>query len=191
MKQQQAPGQLEIVRTFINTLDLEAGTDDFATPTGMRCWLARHLPAAPSTIDESDRRRVVDFRELLRAAASANGPTSPSIDWLATLNRLADNTPLQLRFGDALTPHLATSNGGRDAVFTQLLWIVAVAAIDGTWKRLKVCPAEDCRWAFYDNAKNRMGVWCQMAECGNRRKARAHRARQHSAPAEGQSDRST
>ncbi len=75
-------------------------------------------------------------------------------------------------------------------MFTQLLWIVAVAAIDGTWKRLKVCPAEDCRWAFYDNAKNRMGVWCQMAECGNRRKARAHRARQHSAPAEGQSGRS-
>ncbi|SCF22860.1 CGNR zinc finger domain-containing protein [Micromonospora haikouensis] len=58
-----------------------------------------------------------------------------------------------------------------------LLGVVAVAALDGTWVRLKMCPAEDCRWVFYDHARNRTGVWCQMAECGNRRKVREHRSR--------------
>ena len=47
----------------------------------------------------------------------------------------------------------------------------------GTWERLKVCRQESCRWAFYDNTKNRSGVWCNMASCGNRAKARAYRAR--------------
>jgi len=27
-----APGRLELVRTFLNTVDLESGQDDFATP---------------------------------------------------------------------------------------------------------------------------------------------------------------
>jgi predicted RNA-binding Zn ribbon-like protein len=30
---------------------------------------------------------------------------------------------------------------------------------------------------FYDNSKNHSGTWCQMAECGNRAKVRAYRAR--------------
>jgi predicted RNA-binding Zn ribbon-like protein len=59
----------------------------------------------------------------------------------------------------------------------RLLAIVHRAVVEGTWQRMKVCPADDCRWAFYDHSKNRSGKWCSMAECGNRMKARAYRAR--------------
>ncbi|MGH3007295.1 MAG: CGNR zinc finger domain-containing protein, partial [Gaiellaceae bacterium] len=43
--------------------------------------------------------------------------------------------------------------------------------------RLKACRAEDCRWAFYDRARNRSRHWCSMAVCGNRTKARTFRRR--------------
>ena len=42
---------------------------------------------------------------------------------------------------------------------------------------VKACPADDCRWAFYDRSRNRSGTWCDMSDCGNRAKARAYRKR--------------
>jgi predicted RNA-binding Zn ribbon-like protein len=48
---------------------------------------------------------------------------------------------------------------------------------EGTWERLKVCPAHDCLWAFYDSSRNRSGHWCSMKVCGNRAKARSYRER--------------
>jgi predicted RNA-binding Zn ribbon-like protein len=41
--------------------------------------------------------------------------------------------------------------------------------------RCKVCP--DCQWLFVDQSKNQSRLWCDMAVCGNRAKARAHYAR--------------
>jgi predicted RNA-binding Zn ribbon-like protein len=37
-------------------------------------------------------------------------------------------------------------------------------------ERLKACPA--CGWLFHDVSKNRSRMWCDMAVCGNRAKAR-------------------
>ena len=58
-----------------------------------------------------------------------------------------------------------------------MLAIVAAAQAEGTWERLKSCPASDCRWAFYDKSRNRSAVWCNMAVCGNRAKVRSYRER--------------
>jgi predicted RNA-binding Zn ribbon-like protein len=57
----------------------------------------------------------------------------------------------------------------------------ATVAIQGRIGRVKICPADDCRWAFYDESRNQSRQWCSMKVCGNRAKARNHRAR--SAPA--------
>ena len=46
--------------------------------------------------------------------------------------------------------------------------------------RTKICP--NCDWLFIDRSKNRSRLWCDMAVCGNRSKARAH-YRRKSAPA--------
>jgi predicted RNA-binding Zn ribbon-like protein len=43
---------------------------------------------------------------------------------------------------------------------------------------VKICPADDCLWAFYDESRNGSRQWCSMDDCCNRAKARAHRARQ-------------
>ena len=54
---------------------------------------------------------------------------------------------------------------------------VALAMGDGSWERVKACRDEGCEWAFYDRSRNRSGVWCDMAVCGNRTKVRAYRER--------------
>ena len=72
---------------------------------------------------------------------------------------------------------IAPATGGVDEALGRILAIVHRAQLEGTWPRMKVCPADDCQWAFFDHSKNRSGKWCSMAECGNRMKARAYRAR--------------
>ena len=57
------------------------------------------------------------------------------------------------------------------------LTIVHEADREGQWIRLKVCPADDCQWAFYDRSRNRSATWCDMKVCGNRHKVREYRER--------------
>lgn len=45
-------------------------------------------------------------------------------------------------------------------------------------QRLKLCANPLCRWAFYDESRNRSRRWCDSAECGNVMKVRAFRERQ-------------
>ncbi|MFE9182826.1 CGNR zinc finger domain-containing protein [Micromonospora haikouensis] len=205
MKRQEAPGRLEVVRSFVNTLDLERGVDELDTVQGLAGWISAvssiaDLPAVPTrpgvppALTEADRRAAVELREALRDTLAGTGaaaavPLGPSASRVAApapaaldrLNRVAARLPVHLRFADAATPQFVPERAGIDAVLAGLLGVVAVAALDGTWGRLKMCPAEDCRWVFYDHARNRTGVWCQMAECGNRRKVREHRSRQRAA----------
>jgi predicted RNA-binding Zn ribbon-like protein len=42
----------------------------------------------------------------------------------------------------------------------------------GKLKRLKICP--NCGWLFLDRSRNSSRLWCDMAVCGNRTKARRH-----------------
>jgi predicted RNA-binding Zn ribbon-like protein len=38
--------------------------------------------------------------------------------------------------------------------------------------RIRICP--NCAWLFLDRSRNRSRTWCDMAVCGNRRKAQRH-----------------
>ena len=61
------------------------------------------------------------------------------------------------------------------------LWLVARSAADlltsDRQSRIQQCESADCSWLFLDRSKNRSRRWCDMAECGNREKARRSRAR--------------
>lgn len=41
-----------------------------------------------------------------------------------------------------------------------------------TLARIKICP--NCGWLFVDRSRNASRLWCDMAVCGNRAKARRH-----------------
>jgi predicted RNA-binding Zn ribbon-like protein len=40
------------------------------------------------------------------------------------------------------------------------------------YRRIRICP--NCSWLFLDQSRNASRLWCDMAVCGNRQKARRH-----------------
>src|SRR5215467_3478784 len=73
-----APGRLELVRAFVNTRDVEAGTDELDTGAGLDHWLAAYAlagldrPDQATTLSrpaatEADLARARSLREGLRA----------------------------------------------------------------------------------------------------------------------------
>jgi predicted RNA-binding Zn ribbon-like protein len=115
------------------------------------------------------------LREALRALLLANHGGAPDAGAVATLDGAGR---LAVAFDAEGRAELVPAEGGVDGVAGALLAIVARAQADGTWPRLKACPADSCGWAFYDRSRNRSRTWCAMSVCGNRAKARSYRARQ-------------
>jgi predicted RNA-binding Zn ribbon-like protein len=175
-----APGDLNHVRQFVNTRDLERLTDEIAEPDTLRDWLAeRGLIDERAELTEADVRQAHAVREALRKLLLANNGDPLDPDAVDALNAAAKGAELQLRVAPDGSAELAPVRGGIDAAIGRLLAIVHTAMADGTWSRLKACALHDtCEWAFYDWSKNRSGTWCDMKVCGNRSKARAYRERQ-------------
>jgi predicted RNA-binding Zn ribbon-like protein len=173
-----APGELDYVRLFVNTLDLETHEEELADPASTAAWFAeRGLLPGTETLTDSDVRQAHEMREALRKLLLAhNGaPLEPAA--VESVNAAAKSAELVVRFDDHGSAALAPVRPGVDGALGRLLAIVYRAMADGTWERLKACPADDCEWAFYDWSKNGSGTWCDMAVCGNRAKARAYRER--------------
>jgi predicted RNA-binding Zn ribbon-like protein len=158
--------QLTDVQRFVNTREVETGADEIAA------WLReRRVRPTATAIARATRVREA-LRELL---ISHNGEDADVGGATAVLDAAARAARIRLRF-DAGRARLEPAASGVDRVIGELLAAVAAAVADGTWQRLKACRAEDCRWAFYDEARNRSRTWCSMAVCGNRAKARRFRA---------------
>ena len=175
---QVAPGPLEIARAFVNTRDLEGGTDEIDTPELLAQWLSEHeLVPTGAVASQDDLADAQETREALRALAWANNgdPVDPAA--LHTLNQAAERARLTLRFGSGDDVALHPAAGGVRGALGTIVSIVADSMKEGTWSRFKACRNEQCGWAFYDHARNRSAKWCTMAVCGNRMKARAFRAR--------------
>jgi predicted RNA-binding Zn ribbon-like protein len=177
-----APQPLYMVQRFVNSIDLESGEDELASPAALREWLVeRDLMQSGETAGAGELRRALDVREGLRAVLLANNGMPADAPKLERLERAAARAGLRLRFGGDADPRLEPGPGGVDGALARLLAIVAASVQTGQWKRLKACPRDPCFWAFYDRSKNRSGRWCRMEECGNIEKARAFRERRRAA----------
>ena len=139
---------------FLNTLDVEDGTDLLADELTWHRW-ADERGLAPDPLDAAR-----GAREALRHAVG---------DPDARQAELAVSVRIALA---AKGPRLVAP----DAVGA-VLAAAARLAVLGDWDRVKICPADDCRWAFYDRSRNRSRTWCSMRVCGNREKARVWRER--------------
>lgn len=176
-----APGELELVRAFVNTLDVESGEDELATPAALAEWLVAHgVLEAKAYARRVDLERALAVREALRSLLVANNGGRADTDAAAVLDAAARTARLALRFRPDGAAALEPEAGGAPGALGRLLAVVTASMATGTWGRLKACQAESCRWAFYDHARNRSRTWCSMAVCGNRTKARAYRARRAS-----------
>src|SRR3954468_665764 len=173
-----APGELEVLRRFVNTYDLEDHADDIDTPDRLRDWLAeRGLIARTEPLAEDDVLRARSVREALRSLLLSNNGFELDPRALETLNNAARSAEVVVSFGDTGSPQLSPIRPGLQGALGRLLGVAFRSMANGTWERLKACPAHDCEFAFYDASKNRSGTWCNMKVCGNRAKARAYRER--------------
>jgi predicted RNA-binding Zn ribbon-like protein len=169
-----APGRLELVRRFVNTVDYEHGREVLHTPARLETLLVElGLVEAGTRVTRADLERALELREGLRRLALANN------DGAADTVLEAE---LVVRLGGrsgSLEPRRRTVDGA----LADLVGIVYTAMADGTWPRLKACRRDVCGWLFYDRSRNLSAVWCQMAVCGNRTKTKAYRARRGTPPA--------
>lgn len=182
-----APGQLALIQTLVNTQygkGRRAHTE-LSSPEQLRVWLVAHgLLADDTPVTEGDLRRIFRLREELRSLLRANTKTEILASPVEELNYLASTAPLTVRFRHDGLPTLEPDIAGVDGAIARLVGIVFTAMTDGTWTRLKACCNDPCQKAFYDTSKNRSGMWCSMAGCGSRLKARTYRHR-HTAHIEG------
>jgi hypothetical protein len=148
------PADASLVVDFLNTVDVEKSTDLLTELDLWQRWAAeRGLHPGPLATAQQ-------ARDALRA--SIGDPRPRSADARAVVH-------VELtREGPTLVA---------DNAVGAVLAAAARLAVLGHWPRLKICPADDCLWAFYDHSRNCSRTWCSMSVCGNREKARAWRGR--------------
>jgi predicted RNA-binding Zn ribbon-like protein len=183
----QAPGRLAVVQAFVNTLDLEEGTDELGSPAALDAWLLSAGGLTEPTAGQSGPSELalaVELREALRGVLRSHVSHNPAARGNVTaadpVARLAEiSSAMQARISADADGSVRVVPGGPGsrAALAGLLLIAAEAHTLGTWARLKVCSADDCQWAFYDRSPTRSGCWCSMQICGSRAKSRAYRRR--------------
>ncbi len=188
-----APPPLLLVQAFVNTVDLELGTDILVRADDARDWLASAGLASAglastglaSTEPEDTElaaglRLAREVRESIRAMIARNTGREPlTVDELRPLRQVALDAPARLEPAASGEIRLEVASSGHRiaAGLAGLLVTIRDAQADGSWDRLKVCGNADCQWAFYDRSHSLRGAWCDMASCGNRLKNRNLRAR--------------
>jgi predicted RNA-binding Zn ribbon-like protein len=164
--------QITTVLSFLNTLNLVAGHDAFRDHAKLSEWLGEHGLLQDPPVH--DLALAVEVREAVRDLLQSG--SAPSYASGEVLERAAGMAQVSLRFesgGAAIRP----TGSGLDRAIAEFLIAVYSVMADGTWERIRVCRNPECRWAFFDQSRNRARMWCAMAECGNKMKARRFRRR--------------
>ncbi|MEA2146282.1 MAG: hypothetical protein QOG59_1869 [Solirubrobacteraceae bacterium] len=173
-----APGQLALVQAFLNThfdLGPDWGAEVLRSPAALADWLAGQglTPTPAPFADRDDLQCALALRRWLREVVARPDDAAA----LHGLTLSADGAPATVEFTPAGPRFAPAGDHGVRAGLGVVVAVAAAAMLDGTWRRLKLCPGEHCGWAFYDQSRNRSGRWCSMSVCGGRTKARAHYAR--------------
>ncbi|HET9103656.1 MAG TPA: CGNR zinc finger domain-containing protein [Solirubrobacteraceae bacterium] len=174
-RDQAPPHGLDQVIDFVNTRDIDRGTDALGSASDLRAWLAAHGHRGASRATAADLEAAHALREALRAVLLAHNGATPDSAAAAVLDGVAQAGGLGVRFGRDGAELVA--GGGVTGALANLLIPVVRAGADGSWPRVKACLGEGCAWAFYDRSRNRSGRWCDMTVCGNRAKVRTYRGR--------------
>jgi predicted RNA-binding Zn ribbon-like protein len=171
------PAEVALVRSFVNTLDVDEGIDELETPVALAAWLRKAgLVTSGTPASGRDLKLALRLRAALRDELIGHHDQTLDRAAAAALDEVCAELPLKAVCSSEV---LAPSAGGIRGALAQIVAATAQSRIKGTWDRLKLCPADDCLWAFYDSSRNRSKRWCSMEVCGNRNKVRAYRDRSH------------
>jgi predicted RNA-binding Zn ribbon-like protein len=187
--------ELDDTLAFINTLPRSIGGEPDQLPSLEVAldWLVSHGLASPVVLEvergwvggpgRTSAARLAGIhrvRDALARTADAIVEGRPAdAEALEVLNR-------SLRSREVLCLEPSTDGvaiGEREAEdpigegLARLVEPLAELVASGRKDRLRVCGDETCRWVFYDDSRAGRRVWCNMATCGNRAKARRYRER--------------
>jgi predicted RNA-binding Zn ribbon-like protein len=121
----------------------------------------------------STRQKVLALREttdrLFRGAASSGClDTADLPPFLSACAAGLDGHKVKLD----VDTHLARA-AGEPVPFEAAVALSALALLQPQKAgRIRICA--NCSWLFLDESRNRSRIWCDMAVCGNRQKARRH-----------------
>jgi len=166
-----APGGLELVRRFVNTVVLPEGPDELGTLEKANAWCLSH--GLTPVQNQAHLEQLRDFRETLRDLLFANNGEGDAPDAWERMRPFLASTRLNLAVNPTSGLELKPEDKGPIA---SLLAVLYEAQLLGTWRRLRACRKLSCRFAYFDSTKNSSRAWCSMATCGNQ--AKAHRRRQ-------------
>ena len=176
MEASAAPGDLEQVRTFLNSWwipnDTRQPVDDLAELVADPARWARAVPAIPPPPRSGARLAA-------RPAGSAAG--RPRRTHPTALQAVVDADGWRVELTAEDTEPAIRLEPQRRTTAAAIVAIVIDAVAAGRWRRLRACP--DCGWVFYDTSRNARRTWCSMTAaggargCGSIAKTRAYRAR--------------
>lgn len=131
----------------------------------------RKTTEAASVLERVKQLRLAIY-QIFAAITEGRSPQKP----LVVLNDVLAEGLGQLRLSltaDKSFEWTWVKNGGG---LERLLWPIARSAaellISEDRLRVRQCNGERCTWLFVDMSKNKSRRWCNMADCGNRAKAR-------------------
>lgn len=149
-----------------------------ATPSTSAEWLRmQRFEPGPGPLSDKEHERLRQLRDALHALTFANSGERLSDAAIGALNELAATIALGMTFAPDGNSALQPAGTGAGRFIEAVLLAVYEAQRDGTWPRLKACPADRCQHVFYDASRNRTATWCSMAICGNRTKVRKYQER--------------
>jgi len=150
-----------LLEEFLNTLDVEAGTDALTDEASASAWLTEQGHAGE--VDAADLDLARGVRAALRGELGEEPAAMPEVAVQVVL--------------DGEGPRLTGAGSPLRRVVGEALGEAVALRATGEWSRLKTCAMDSCRWVFFDASRNRSGRWCSMQGCGNKAKTAAYRAR--------------
>lgn len=169
--------EADLLVDFVNTWDLEEGTDSIADPELLADWIAEKTGDYLSPPDEEGHARALALRESLRALLRANNGVEAPDEELTPLREAAERSRYRTTISADGQLDLAPARSDLSGFEARLLLALERVQSQGAWPRLKACTDDGCQWAFFDATRNRSRTWCSMEECGNRQKTRRYRER--------------
>lgn len=173
---------LDLANTVVLRGDAARGFDRFADVAELPRFAAaashhRSAELQGRTLEVANAERAAPAVIAIREAADAafrhaanegrlrSGALAEMLKLCAAA--MAGGAPLELAAELRLVP-------GNGAVALETAAAVSALSLlqPATMQRLRVCA--NCRWLFLDSSRNKSRIWCDMAVCGNRHKARRH-----------------
>ncbi|MFJ9865941.1 CGNR zinc finger domain-containing protein [Streptomyces sp. NPDC101165] len=166
---------------FVGTLRARRNAEPMeklASPELLDDWfLESGMLDLASRASEADLAIALELREAIYClvAARIEGRPMPA-EAVAEVNLQAAGLPVTVRLGPDGATRTGTAVQGLAALAREAVEIIGgdEAAL------LRECARPECTQVYLDRSRGHRRDWCAMRTCGNRVKAAAYRARQHS-----------